>query len=177
MDTVQWGAYDDLSSREMGAGHCKGATSDTANAAPSYTDITPPKLARPSGGVLGQERLYQRQTNKSIDEIKSMSQGASILGSCETKNDNIIKLIGRGGYEIYPGRHEPFQKHPHLPVDLIFGLVEPTDGVTPKGYANQWVAQMAEAYKIAEGNSCQSSSRGKAQYDRKARGVVLKAGD
>ncbi|XP_073728411.1 uncharacterized protein [Misgurnus anguillicaudatus] len=36
---------------------------------------------------------------------------------------------------------------------------------------------MAEAYKIAEGNSRQSSARGKAQYDRKARGVVLKAGD
>lgn len=70
-----------------------------------------------------------------------------------------------------------YGRHPHLPVDLIFGLVEPTDGVTPKGYANQWAARMAEAYKIAEGNSRQSSARGKAQYDRKARGVVLKAGD
>lgn len=57
-------------------------------------DITPLKPAKPSGGVLGQERLYQRQTNKSINEMKSMSQGASILGSCKTKNDNIIKLIG-----------------------------------------------------------------------------------
>lgn len=66
--------------------------------------------------------------------------------------------------------------HPHLPVDLIFGLVEPMDGVTPKGYANQWAARMAEAYKISEGNSLQASARGKAQYNRKARGV-LKAGD
>lgn len=33
MDTGQWGAYDDLSGRETGTGHCKGATSDrTANA-------------------------------------------------------------------------------------------------------------------------------------------------
>lgn len=70
-----------------------------------------------------------------------------------------------------------YGRHPHLPVDLIFGLVEPTDRVTPKGYANQWAERMAEAYKIADGNSRQASARGKAQYDRKARGVVLKVGD
>ncbi|XP_034150732.1 uncharacterized protein K02A2.6-like [Esox lucius] len=70
-----------------------------------------------------------------------------------------------------------YGRHPHLPVYLIFGLVEPMDGVTPKGYANQWAAWMAEAYKIAEGNSRQANVRGKAQYDRKARGVVLKVGD
>ncbi|XDV45485.1 hypothetical protein PO909_013577 [Leuciscus waleckii] len=70
-----------------------------------------------------------------------------------------------------------YGRHPHLPVDLIFGLVGPMEGVTPKGYANQWAARMAEAYKIAEGNSRQASARGKAQYDRKARGVVLKVGD
>ncbi|GAA6082253.1 uncharacterized [Tachysurus ichikawai] len=33
MDTVQWGAYNNLSGREKGASHCKGRTSDhTANA-------------------------------------------------------------------------------------------------------------------------------------------------
>ncbi|KAJ8012613.1 hypothetical protein DPEC_G00044680 [Dallia pectoralis] len=70
-----------------------------------------------------------------------------------------------------------YGRNPHLPVDLIFGLVEPRDGVTPKGYANQWAARMVEAYKIAEGNSRKASARGKAQYDRKARGVILKVGD
>ncbi|XP_051968350.1 uncharacterized protein LOC127633357, partial [Xyrauchen texanus] len=36
---------------------------------------------------------------------------------------------------------------------------------------------MAEAYKIAEGNSRSASARGKTQYDQKERGVVLKVGD
>ncbi len=36
---------------------------------------------------------------------------------------------------------------------------------------------MSEAYQIAESHCRQSSARGKAQYDRKVRGVVLKAGD
>lgn len=66
-----------------------------------------------------------------------------------------------------------YGQHPHLPVDLIFGLVGTTDEVTPKGYANQWAQRMAEAYKIAEGNSHKASARGKTQYDRKTRGIVL----
>ncbi|KAL0200338.1 hypothetical protein M9458_003525, partial [Cirrhinus mrigala] len=64
-----------------------------------------------------------------------------------------------------------------LPVDLIIGLVEPEEETTPKGYAKQWAHRMSEAYKIAENHSRQSSARGKAQYDRKMSGVVLKAGD
>ncbi|KAL1277385.1 hypothetical protein QQF64_024058 [Cirrhinus molitorella] len=70
-----------------------------------------------------------------------------------------------------------YGRHPHLPVDLIFGLVEPEEETTPRGYAKQWAHRMSEAYKIAESHSQQSSARGKAQYDRKVRGVVLKAGD
>ncbi|KAI7808142.1 hypothetical protein IRJ41_017324 [Triplophysa rosa] len=70
-----------------------------------------------------------------------------------------------------------YGRHPRLPVDLIFGLAEPTEEITPKGYAKQWAHRMSEAYQIAESHSRQSSARGKAQYDRKVRGVVLKAGD
>ncbi len=70
-----------------------------------------------------------------------------------------------------------YGRHPRLPVDLIFGLVERTEKITPKGYAKQWARRMSEAYQIAESHSRQSSVRGKAQYDRKMRGVVLKAGD
>ncbi len=70
-----------------------------------------------------------------------------------------------------------YGRHPRLPVDLIFGLVERTEEITPKGYAKQWARRMSEAYQIAESHSRQSSARGKAQYDRKMRGVVLKAGD
>lgn len=36
---------------------------------------------------------------------------------------------------------------------------------------------MAEAYRIAEEHSRQSSARGEVQYDRKTRGVILKPGD
>ncbi len=78
-------------------------------------------------------------------------------------------------------RYSPFfllyGRHPRLPVDLIFGLVERTEEITPKGYAKQWACRMSEAYQITESHSRQSSARGKAQYDRKMRGVVLKAGD
>ncbi len=55
--------------------------------------------------------------------------------------------------------------------DLIFGLVEPAEEITPKGYAKQWAHRMSEAYQIVESYSRQSSARGKAQYDRKVRGV------
>ncbi len=70
-----------------------------------------------------------------------------------------------------------YGRHPRLPVDLIFSLVERTEEITPKGYAKQWARRMSEAYQIAESHSRQSSARGKVQYDRKMRGVVLKAGD
>ncbi|RXN21780.1 Retrovirus-related Pol poly from transposon [Labeo rohita] len=70
-----------------------------------------------------------------------------------------------------------YGRNPHLPVDLIFGLVEKADEVTHKGYADHWATRMAEAYRIAEEHSRQSSARGKVQYDRKTRGVILKPGD
>ncbi|KAL0153941.1 hypothetical protein M9458_050750, partial [Cirrhinus mrigala] len=55
-----------------------------------------------------------------------------------------------------------YGRHSHLPVDLIFGLVEPEEETTPKGYAKQWAHRMSEAYKIVESHSRQSSVRGKA---------------
>lgn len=70
-----------------------------------------------------------------------------------------------------------YGRNPHLPVDLIFGLVEKAEEVTHKGYADQWATRMAEAYRIAEEHSRQSSARGKEQYDRKTRGVILRSGD
>ncbi|KAL1278267.1 hypothetical protein QQF64_024940 [Cirrhinus molitorella] len=70
-----------------------------------------------------------------------------------------------------------YGRQPRLPVDLIFGLVEGDEGVTHKGFVDQWSRRMAEAYQIAHENSRQASSRGKAQYDLKIKGVVLKPGD
>uniref|UniRef100_A0A8C1W1S2 ribonuclease H n=1 Tax=Cyprinus carpio TaxID=7962 RepID=A0A8C1W1S2_CYPCA len=70
-----------------------------------------------------------------------------------------------------------YGRHPRLPIDLIFGLVEEDEGQTPRGFAEQWAKRMAEAYQIASENSKQASARGKAHYDLKVRGVVLRPGD
>ncbi len=47
----------------------------------------------------------------------------------------------------------------------------------PRGFAEQWARRMGEAYQIASENSKQASARGKAQYDLKVIGVVLRPGD
>lgn len=70
-----------------------------------------------------------------------------------------------------------FGCHPRLPVDLLFGLVEPTDLVTHRGYAEKWRKRMTEAYRVANKNSLSSSAKGKKYYDQGVRGVVLKPGD
>lgn len=67
-----------------------------------------------------------------------------------------------------------YGQHPHLPVDLLFGLLGNTKSVTHKGYVEKWSKRMTEAYKIANKTSLSSSAKNKSYYDRKARGVVLR---
>lgn len=78
-------------------------------------------------------------------------------------------------------RYSPFYllygRHPHLPVDLIYGLVEKSDPVESQWFAVQWAKRMTEAHRIAHENSKQSSAWGKAHYDLKVKGVMLKPGD
>ncbi len=62
-------------------------------------------------------------------------------------------------------------------MDLLFGLMENTESVTHKGYADKWSKRMTEAYKIASRSSLSSSAKNKSYYDQKVRGVVLKPGD
>lgn len=70
-----------------------------------------------------------------------------------------------------------YGRHPRLPVDLLFGLMEEKDIESYKNYVEKWAGKMTEAYKIASENSRQSSVRGKSYYDKKLRGVVLHPGD
>lgn len=70
-----------------------------------------------------------------------------------------------------------YGRHPHLPVDLLFGLVGERESYSPTGFAEKWAKKMSEAYRIAGENSKKSSARGKLTYDKKARGVVLQPGD
>uniref|UniRef100_A0A3P9PFR1 Gypsy retrotransposon integrase-like protein 1 n=1 Tax=Poecilia reticulata TaxID=8081 RepID=A0A3P9PFR1_POERE len=70
-----------------------------------------------------------------------------------------------------------FGRHLRLPVDLLFGLLTENKPETSQEYANKWAARMREAYRIAAQNSQQSITRGKRQYDRHVKGVVLQPGD
>ncbi|KAJ7992650.1 hypothetical protein DPEC_G00280880 [Dallia pectoralis] len=70
-----------------------------------------------------------------------------------------------------------YGRHPHLPIDLLFGLDEEREPYSPRGFAEKWAKRMSEAYRIAGENSKKSSARGKVTYDKKAKGVVLKPGD
>lgn len=69
-----------------------------------------------------------------------------------------------------------YGRHPHLPVDLLFGLLA-EDAETPHGYADKWNSKMVEAYRIANTNSQQSSFKGKIHYDERCKGVTLQPGD
>lgn len=68
-----------------------------------------------------------------------------------------------------------FGCHPHLPVDLLFGLTEPADPVSHKGYAEKWRKRMIEAYKVA--NKHHQAPRGSPITIRRQRGVILQPGD
>lgn len=70
-----------------------------------------------------------------------------------------------------------YGRHPRLPVDLLFGLMSEEDSETPQGYAQKWKGKMTEAYRIASANSQQSNSKGKANYDKRCKGVTLQVGD
>lgn len=65
-----------------------------------------------------------------------------------------------------------FGRHPHLLVDLIFGLLARDGTETPQSYAKKWALWMEEAYRTAAENSQHSSARGKKNYDHHTQNTV-----
>uniref|UniRef100_A0A8C5E363 Gypsy retrotransposon integrase-like protein 1 n=1 Tax=Gouania willdenowi TaxID=441366 RepID=A0A8C5E363_GOUWI len=70
-----------------------------------------------------------------------------------------------------------YGRHPRLPVDLLFPPQKDTETTDRQAYAQKWAERMRTAYDIAERNSEKSSAKGKKQYDKSVRGVVLQPGD
>ena len=66
---------------------------------------------------------------------------------------------------------------PRLPVDLLFPPKRESESLDQQTYAEKWAKRMRSAYDIAANNSEKSSAKGKRQYDRAVRGVVLRPGD
>lgn len=54
-----------------------------------------------------------------------------------------------------------YGRHPRLPIDLLFELVQEDGFTTPREYAERWADRMAEAYRIAAQSSKQRSLRNK----------------
>lgn len=66
--------------------------------------------------------------------------------------------------------------NPAFLLTCFLDLFEEGEGVTHKGFADQWARGMTETYQIANERSRQASTQGKAQYDVKVKDVVLKPG-
>lgn len=71
-----------------------------------------------------------------------------------------------------------FGRHAKLPIDLLFGIKDETDGdVDHPTYAENWRRKMQEAYKIASKNAQKASQRAKKKYDQGRISTTLLPGD
>ena len=66
-----------------------------------------------------------------------------------------------------------FGRSPRLPIDLMFNPKPPTGFSSYPEYVKKWRNAMSEAYKIASETAQRNAQRGKKQYDKKVRNIVL----
>ena len=70
-----------------------------------------------------------------------------------------------------------FGCHPRIPIDLVFNLQSPAEGITYSHYVDNWQSTMRQAYAIATSKSKARGETAKAYYHHKVRSSVLRPGD
>ena len=70
-----------------------------------------------------------------------------------------------------------FDRHPHLPVDLVFNLQTPAGSITYPRYVYNWQSTMRQACASAASKSKARGERAKVYYDHKVGSSVLQSGD
>ena len=71
-----------------------------------------------------------------------------------------------------------FGRNPPLVFDRLFGLRSSQERAQPyEVYVENWRKAMEQAHKIASQKASKASTKGKHQFDKKARAILLKPGD
>ena len=142
-------------------------------------------LEKLSGVKHSRTTPYHPQGNGQVERMNRTLLGMmrTLPESHKTRwKDHVSKLV----HAYNCTRHEAtgyspfyllFGRTPRLPIDLAFNVKDNNNTTNYSQYVSKWQAAMKEAYTKASNLAKQNASRGKKQYDRKARSTVLEPGD